>query len=369
MDIDSSDRLQAIHIATPTDNIVIINTYMPTNGTMADTSYDEVLDEVFEVMEKYSTNNSIIWIGDINAAVKRAKPTSNDKLFIKFCLENKLTVSPLTPDAPTYYHFSGGASSQIDLVITPEEQAPIITAVHVDVRAPANTSPHDAIIASTSHHIVPAQPSTPGKTNTKSFKAATKVKWKKVDKEKYATISSRKLDALTETTTSATHTDIIVKVLNKSLYDASMECQPTPRKPKKPSKFKWHPELKPMMEASKRAHWEWKSVDASKEQSNPLYIAMKVAKLHLRKTQRQLAASERSTLYEEIMSAKTADPQLFYKLVRRQRDSPYSRAADIAFADDLPGDNEAQKWASYFASWQPPSVSQITTRNTRSPAH
>ena len=109
-----------------------------------------------------------------------------------------------------------------------------------------------------------------------------------------------------------------------------------------------------MVEASKRAHWEWKSVDPSKEQSNTLFIAMKVAKLHLRKTQRQLAASERTTLYEDVMSAKTADPQLFYKLVRKQRDSPYSKAADIAFADDLPGENEAQKWASYFAALATP---------------
>ena len=202
---DGGDRLQAIHISTSSnENIVVINTYMPTNGTMADADYNEVLDEVYEVVQKYSPNNKILWIGDINASTKRARPTANDRAFKAFCLENKLLVSPLRPDLPTYHHFHGEVTSQIDLAITVEEQQQFLHEVSIDVRSALNTSPHDAIVAHTDQSLAPAIPD-----NTKGKQSLSKkVNWKKADKDKYAETAGRKLEALMETTTASTPIEI-----------------------------------------------------------------------------------------------------------------------------------------------------------------
>ena len=277
---DGGDRLQAVHITTTTDPVVLINTYMPTNGTMADIAYEEVLDEVYEVMQKYSATNKIIWIGDINASTKRPKPTSNDKLFMSFCQENKLKVHPLTPDQPTYHHFSGDASSQIDLVVYMEQQASTLELVSIDIRGAENTSLHDAIIAKTNLYLCAAAHVEEPRDRNPSTMPATN--WKKVDKERYSMLITRKLDALSETLSPSTHCEIVLTVLNKTLRDSSRDCQPPPRKPKKPTRFKWYAALKPSVAASKHAFGEWKEHNPTKDSSNPYYLNMRAAKAHLR---------------------------------------------------------------------------------------
>ena len=124
---------------------------------------------------------------------------------------------------------------------------------------------------------------------------------------------------------------LIVTRLNDILIESSAECQPVPAKRRKPSNFKWTPELKPYVQRSKKMFWEWKEAGKSKDRGCPKYQAMKSAKVDLRKAQRSIAARERQEAYEEIIQAKESDPQLFYKLVNNQRKSPYSGDSHITF--------------------------------------
>jgi hypothetical protein len=50
------------------------------------------------------------------------------------------------------------------------------------------------------------------------------------------------------------------------------------------------------------------------------------------------------------MSARATDTQLFYKLIRKQRNGPHNNntQADIEFPTNIQGDTEAEKWADYF---------------------
>ena len=66
---DGGDRILAVHMDTTTDPLVLINTYMPAAGTLADSEFSEILDEVYEVIQKYSASNTVLWIGDINASM------------------------------------------------------------------------------------------------------------------------------------------------------------------------------------------------------------------------------------------------------------------------------------------------------------
>jgi quinolinate synthase len=146
---DGGDRVQAISVSTTSGPVIIINTYMPASGTLSDATYEGALDEVFEIYQKYSPTTTIIWTGDMNAHPSRKKLTANDRQFIAFCKENDLLVHPLTPNVPTYHHFSNSASSQIDHAVHQSSHSQVIQKVEVNIRAALNTSPHDAIVITT----------------------------------------------------------------------------------------------------------------------------------------------------------------------------------------------------------------------------
>ena len=76
---DGSDRVIAIHVQAGRTSTVLINTYMPANGTLSDIAYEEVLDEVQIIFDKYSPSNKIIWMGDMNATVKQYRNNQNDQ--------------------------------------------------------------------------------------------------------------------------------------------------------------------------------------------------------------------------------------------------------------------------------------------------
>ena len=160
--------------------------------------------------------------------------------------------------------------------------------------------------------------------------------------------SNNRLEALMGTITTDTLTSVIVERLNNILISSSAKCQPSQAKQRMPSSFKWYKQLKPLVKENKRIFWEWKHVDRPTGPSSSEFIAMKLAKAHLRQTQRQLAASERRQTYNEIMAAKEGDKDMFYKLISRQRKTPLSGNASINFPDHIKGDSELQKWKDHF---------------------
>ena len=121
---------------------------MPAVGTHTKIEYNEIADEVHEILQKYQGSSYVMWIGDMNGDITR-NTSSNDKALITFCESNGLKVAEEMPVQPTYHHFNGTSKSTIDLVIHPKEQANVISAFKVDARHPLNTSTHDAIVTET----------------------------------------------------------------------------------------------------------------------------------------------------------------------------------------------------------------------------
>ena len=130
--------------------------------------------------------------------------------------------------------------------------------------------------------------------------------------------------------------------------ECSNKCQPPSKKPREASNFKWLPELKPAMRAKKKAFYEWKASGAEKNWHSQKYMQMQLAKKLLRKQQREIAARERQSTYSEIMTASSADPHLFYKLVDKQRKSPHNTQAEMAFPEYIYGSTETEKWADFY---------------------
>ena len=69
------------------------------------------------------------------------------------------------------------------------------------------------------------------------------------------------------------------------------------------------------------------------------------ARKSLRSAQRQLAATQRKKLHEEIMDAHEGDRDTFYKLVKRQRGTGSKPLATIDFGEDK---DQLEGWATYF---------------------
>jgi hypothetical protein len=259
---------------------VLINTYMPANGTLSDANYAEVLDEVFEIIQKYSPSATIIWTGDMNAHPSRKKLNPNDRLFTSFCAEYDLLVQPLSPDVPTYHHFSNTATSQIDHVVSLKTQSPAVQEARVQIRCPLNTSPHDAINIVTSKMLRPIDPQ---KKPHNPTALPHRTNWQKVDKEMYSCLTESRLTALYETISPHTPSDILASRVNNILTECSKQCEPPPKKTRKTKHFKWLPELKPAVAASKRAFYEWKASDEPQDDRYPLYLTMKLAKKDLQR--------------------------------------------------------------------------------------
>ena len=342
---DGSHRVQAIklNIENP---IVIINCYMPAEGTHTNDSYSATLDEVHEIMEKYMPSCSIIWLGDINADPTRKTPRSNDRQLIKFCKEKQLTISRRQPNTPTYN--SAGKTSRIDLIIIPEDQKSLIRNICIDSENPLNMSPHSAVKVFLTIQL----PSTRSQNDVKAQDlqpSIPRIKWHKCDRDKYTKLTEERLTMLYDTTDENTPPSVFMSRINDILYRTSVECCPAPKPRRKKTRYRWEPELYPLMKICKETFWEWKS--AGRDKNHNLYRQKQTAKACLRNAQRQIIARDRCTQQQEIMSASQDNMALFYKLINKQRKTPGSKPL-VQFTDDLA--HPTKSWGNYFSDLATP---------------
>ena len=108
---DGSKRVLVSQVGPIEHPTFIVNSYMLTDGCSND--YAEVL-EVFALMQNYRSKEDVIWIGDLNASLHIANPSSNDRNFITFCNELQLQSLNHGDTQPTYHYFIGNIKSRID---------------------------------------------------------------------------------------------------------------------------------------------------------------------------------------------------------------------------------------------------------------
>jgi hypothetical protein len=212
---------------------------MPTLGA-AHADYKEVLDEVHEVISKYS-QHTIIWTGDINAATHRPKPSANDVKFKKFCHENCMQVSPLTPCTPTFYHFNGKSSSRIDLFVQRKDEE-IISNIKIHTREPLNTSPHDPVSAT----IYTELPDLLNSVTTEGKKPSPRVRWDKIDRVLYRELTETKLSALLANMQDMPGSLVAQRTNSILIKEAQQACPPPLRKERGKLSTSGAPPLSPL---------------------------------------------------------------------------------------------------------------------------
>ena len=340
---DGGPRVQCIQVATDTGLVSIINTYMPSEGTHDQTAdYHSVLDEVNEITQKLKVNSKVIWLGDLNGSFIRAKQTSNDKALKAFCVETGYHSKLSSRETPTYHHFSGQATSQIDHIMGISEQDDLINEVIVDVHNPHNVSSHDAVVATLGCTPIKC---TAAKSSCQ-VPSKQKPNWKKADPAKYLDLTEQRLECLIEAGGLDLPAEALVDRINDILLQCASECGAHTPKPrcKRSTKMPWNNTLKPLVKALKQSLWAWKS--AGKPLESPEHTAVKDAKRSLRSAQRQLAAMHRKEHFNNIMTAHSSDKQTFYKIIKKQRNTKRSDLAIIDFEDS--NASEEEKWSEYF---------------------
>ena len=246
---DGSDRITVVKINSEPEPTILINTYMPTMGS-ANAEYEEILDEVHELLQKF-TGYNVIWTGDINAMTQRPKPTKNDDQFKAFCSENDLIASNKMPTNPTFHHFNGVSTSQIDLFIFIHHSLAEnpIKQITIQSRNPLNTSMHDPVTAILSMKL-PVKTTNKAKTTPLPMKPC----WGKVDKDVYESTTEINLKALADHIEGMPPT-IIADRLNVILTKcAESALPPTKQRRKRTSKHKWLRSFKPYAQAVNKTY-------------------------------------------------------------------------------------------------------------------
>ena len=105
---DGGNRIVGMRLNT-TPPILIVCVYLPRRGISNTCLFQETLDELSEILEKYNNKANILLGGDMNASLRR--DSVQDRQFKCFLNENDLKVPPKCTNSATFFHFNGKDTS------------------------------------------------------------------------------------------------------------------------------------------------------------------------------------------------------------------------------------------------------------------
>ncbi|VDI04539.1 Hypothetical predicted protein [Mytilus galloprovincialis] len=358
---DGSMRINVIKVDVKPKPLLIIGVYMPCRGGIdADRDYREITDELSEIILKYKSSCDIVIAGDTNASTARDKPNSRDKLFLDFIKEHNFYTPNGLGQENTYFHPSGMSSTQIDYIL--ESTPGLVTNFKVLQRHPLNTSQHDPV-AGCINVDLDTYNSEPIISNL-----PPRVKWEKINKEKYQNMVSNKLLEINLEPEKSTYSELsnVTSELCAILDTAARACAPTQKSKSRPkSSRSWSPAINKACKVSKQKFWEWKCDGRPLNLNCMSLINMKEAKKRLRSTQRQHEAMLRKSKYEKIMKAHEGDQQTFYRLIANQRKDGSVQTTCLKVEENLlstPNDIR-NGWADYFEELATPHYNKNSYQN------
>ena len=123
--------------------IFLLCVYLPTRGNgYSRDDYQAVLDELSEIIQKYTDSHTIILEGYMNASFHPNSSNTRDIDFKLFADELNFSLPKLCKKQDTFFHFNGKDSSQIDYFLLNTDS---VTSYNVLTRELNNTFTHDPI--------------------------------------------------------------------------------------------------------------------------------------------------------------------------------------------------------------------------------
>ena len=344
---DGNERLVCIQIDVEPDPIILICIYMPCRGSKrADSEFNDILDQTRSIISKYSNCKPVIcgdWNCDISSTDSSKKMTERHGMFRSFIAERNLNYKETDV---TFIHPNGQEVSTIDYIFVCNDLCshPLETE-RLDMLE-SNTSDHHPLITSVACHLTKVN-----KEKSYAFSKNSRIRWDKIDLEKYQEEITCKIEELEIRNSTLTVEDLttVINTVQKSFIRIS--------KPSKQKNVKiWNDQIAIALTNNKKALYEWKN--EGKPKTGQTAELRKGTRKELRRTRRQEIARQRDEKYEEIMNAQVNDSKLFYKLVNSQRKHGRSRIANIEVdgqACDTTSDI-LKGWNSHFSKLATPSI-------------
>ncbi len=336
----------------------LINCYLPTRKTDSDYNYLESLDVLHNFFNNYSRTHNVVICGDMNGTLLDSRNNSHDKLLKEFVKEHDMKDLHGNCKDHTFHSHSGAGSSQIDYVLIHElRETDTGTSLHyqaceIQEVNPTNFSAHVPVfmtLEGNKHEW----------TKKTRVEQGQRILWDKADICMFQEVFQRSMNSKIDPVTAnneALDAHCYTEWIHTSLRNAVKEAVPT--KPIKVHGPKWKasPAMSELMKKSKIAHAKWRSEDRPDSQ-HELYKEMKSAKKKCRQQLRHEHAETRQQFYEDIMENASTD--MFYKLIRRNRQSAKSESCSFRVNDQTVSDTEEQrsKLAEYYEDLAMPKAS------------
>ena len=298
-----NERVIAIEVNLNT-KLCIINAYMPTNKSDSEFGYRECLDVIHDIIRRYEPSHTIVLCGDLNGTLLETRNNKHDIMLKDFVNEHCLSTGSNLKLEPTFYHFNGVVTSQIDYILCSDTK--LLKNYTIFERQAENLFPHVPVMSELS---IPT--STSGIISGKE-KAATRktYSWNKLDKEKYSAEIAAMLPTCGNENVEST-----INSLTECLKRAAQKAVPSKIVKLKGPKKRASQKVLECLKTVKQTHRKW--VEVGKPCNGQLYIENKLAKKQLRSQQRIEETVRRKTFYENLMENPTSD--MFYKLIKKSR--------------------------------------------------
>ena len=173
---DGNERIIAAEIQTKNKPICLINVYLPTKMANSDNQYQENLDILQTMIDKYVDSHTIIICGDMNGSLSIERNNSHDAKLKSFMKLNEFHLHTDVRNQSTFYHHDGKSKSQIDYIIANDDVIESITFFDQDH---LNSSTHIPVKAKLSSKMATM------KTKTRTSCTAYKLLWDKTDRQEY----------------------------------------------------------------------------------------------------------------------------------------------------------------------------------------
>ncbi|MCG7879544.1 MAG: reverse transcriptase family protein [Candidatus Thiodiazotropha taylori] len=309
---DGGNRIQCIELKGQTP-LLVISVYMPCKGLTDNVEdFNDCLDQLNEIIQKYSSTHIVVIGGDWNEDLYSNTKTGRQQSLKDFIRENDLTTKQTQK---TYINPRGAETSTLDYILYPKTFSDCIGEIRVLDNLKANVSDHLPVGCTIRYEMDKAQ------LSQKTREIPVKMKWEKLDKDLYINTIKNSLECIETNYSTLAAIDTATRKINNILEEAATLAAPKGKRLKRrTSKLKvWTPEIQEAVNAKKKAFHTWKQAGRPDSTTDQTLLQKKYTTSALRQAIRFEYSKKQTQIRQEILDSRTSDSKLFYKLINRQR--------------------------------------------------
>jgi endonuclease/exonuclease/phosphatase family metal-dependent hydrolase len=248
---DGSEKLQCIEIhGNKNSRLQVISVYLPAKESKNHvTEFQECIDEIYELIQKYGNIHKILIEGDLNVDLNNASGSKRNNYLREFINEGKLKFNNTST---TFTNANGKECSEIDYFLH-------------NLSTSSNKEVLDSITSNTSDHYpirmeFKFEYKAYEKGNKDVQKIERKIKWEKVDKDLYSAMVQIDIDQLkSQLINNEWALDDVISKTSQVMKNAAILSSAAKTNYNAKPKLKiWTPEMKPALRIKRAKYGIWK---------------------------------------------------------------------------------------------------------------